>query len=140
MSAGSYLDWLLELSDSSVTYRSRYKARPEWVRTLDLLLLDETNPRSVMFQLQGIVKYQEKLSVTYRYCGEKLLTPVMKELSALSPKTDLRCGNLELVDLLARINLASYEVSEQLGLRFFSYTGDMRGDVRGNSAHEEQAA
>lgn len=140
MNSGSYLDWLLELSDSSVTYRSRYKARPEWVRTLDLLLLDETNPRSVMFQLQGIVKYQEKLSVTYGYCGERLLTPVMKELSALSPRTDLRSGNLELVDLLARINLASYEVSEQLGLRFFSYTGDMRGDVRGDNMDEEQAA
>lgn len=135
MNPGSSLDWLLELSDSSVTYRSRYKARPDWVRTLDLLLLDETNPRSVMFQLQGIVQYQEKLALTYGYCGAKLLSTVMNELKALSPRTDLRCGNAQLVDLLARINLASYEVSEQLGLRFFSYTGDVHRDMQ-----EEQAA
>ena len=32
----SGLTWLLRLSDSIVTYRSRYMARPEWLPVLDL--------------------------------------------------------------------------------------------------------
>ncbi len=124
MNTGGSLDWLLELTDSSMTYRSRYKARPEWVRTLDLLLLDESNPRSIVFQMEGILKYQNKLARTYGACGEQLLAPMMEELGALSPRTDLRIGNPHLIGLLTRINAASIEVSEQIGLRFFSYTGD----------------
>ena len=36
---------------SSLT--ARYMARPEWLPVLDLLILDEANPRSVAFQLMG---------------------------------------------------------------------------------------
>ncbi len=44
------LDLLLELADSTMTYRGRYHATPQITRVLDLLLADETNPRSVLFQ------------------------------------------------------------------------------------------
>ncbi len=47
MPANSGLEWLLELGDSIITYRARYVARPEWLAALDLLLLDESNPRAV---------------------------------------------------------------------------------------------
>ncbi|HTP95772.1 MAG TPA: circularly permuted type 2 ATP-grasp protein, partial [Burkholderiales bacterium] len=36
------LEWLLELADSIITYRSRYQARPEWLPVLDLLVRDES--------------------------------------------------------------------------------------------------
>ncbi|MDE2298937.1 MAG: circularly permuted type 2 ATP-grasp protein, partial [Burkholderiales bacterium] len=36
------IDWLLELTDSIGTYRSRYLVAPEWLPVLDLLLRDET--------------------------------------------------------------------------------------------------
>lgn len=45
------LDLLLELADSTMTYRTRYMARPHLPAVLDLLLADEGNPRSVLFQL-----------------------------------------------------------------------------------------
>src|SRR3954467_3911806 len=35
------LDWLLEFADSTVTYRSRYLVRPEWLPVLDMVLRDE---------------------------------------------------------------------------------------------------
>ena len=45
---------LLELADSFITYRSRYRLDPMLPLVLDLLLLDETNPRSLAYQLAGI--------------------------------------------------------------------------------------
>jgi uncharacterized circularly permuted ATP-grasp superfamily protein/uncharacterized alpha-E superfamily protein len=45
------LDGVLETADASITYRSRYTSSPELPQVLDLLLADETNPRSLRFQL-----------------------------------------------------------------------------------------
>ena len=45
---------LLELGDSYMTYRSRYLMTPLTAPVLDLLLLDETNPRGVAFQLREL--------------------------------------------------------------------------------------
>lgn len=45
------LEALLEVADSIMTYRSRYLARVQLGAVLDLLLTDETNPRSVAYQL-----------------------------------------------------------------------------------------
>jgi uncharacterized alpha-E superfamily protein len=52
---GPVLDAVLEVADSGMTYRRRYPSslRPEAV--LDLLLLDETNPRSLASQLVALV-------------------------------------------------------------------------------------
>ncbi len=45
------LENLLEIADSAMTYRSRYLTSVQLPLLLDLLLLDEANPRSVAFQL-----------------------------------------------------------------------------------------
>ncbi len=45
---------LLEIADSAMTYRSRYLNQVQIVPFVDLLLLDETNPRSAAFQLSAI--------------------------------------------------------------------------------------
>ena len=50
------LDWLLDLADSIVTYRSRYLAAPEWLPVLDLLVRDDANPRSLAFQVKGLAR------------------------------------------------------------------------------------
>jgi len=51
---GPVLDALLEVADSSMTYRRRYLSnlRPEGV--IDLLVLDESNPRSLATQLAAL--------------------------------------------------------------------------------------
>ncbi len=48
---GGELDLLLELADSTMTYRARYQAAPQLAAVLDLLLCDETNPRSAVYQI-----------------------------------------------------------------------------------------
>ena len=123
MEPGSNLDWLLELSDSIVTYRSRYMSQPEWLRVLDLLVLDDSNPRSIVFQLKGLTNHLNRLVTSYGSFGEDILVPLLEELQSLSPATDLYCGNQRLIDLINRINQTSFTMSEHIGVRFFSYTG-----------------
>lgn len=122
MPAETDLDWLLELSDSIVTYRSRYRAQAEWLPVLDLLLLDQSNPRSLLFQLQGLQKNLLKLAARYDNAGETLLVPLRNALLALDPDRDLYCGNSALLELLQQVKTASEQLAEQISARFFSYT------------------
>lgn len=122
MDQNGNLEWLLELSDSIVTYRARYRAQPEWLPVLDLLLRDESNPRSVLFQINGILGTMQKIAQTHGACGEHLLAPLKEELTALAPGTDLNYGNAMLSELLNRIRLASAALSEHISVQFFSYT------------------
>lgn len=50
------LDMLLEVTDSGRTYRRRYP-RLEWLPVLDLLLADDTHPRSLAFQLRSLEEH-----------------------------------------------------------------------------------
>ena len=52
---------VLEIADSAMTYRSRYLNLIQVVPFIDLLLLDEANPRSVAFQLAAIESYLREL-------------------------------------------------------------------------------
>lgn len=45
---------VLEVTDSSMTYRRRYQGGPQAAPVLDLILADETNPRSLAFQLTAL--------------------------------------------------------------------------------------
>jgi uncharacterized alpha-E superfamily protein len=51
---GPLLEALLEVADSSMTYRRRYLGSLQTAAVLDLLLADETNPRSLAFQLVAL--------------------------------------------------------------------------------------
>nr|WP_321524161.1 circularly permuted type 2 ATP-grasp protein [uncultured Cohaesibacter sp.] len=48
------LMFILEVADSFITYRSRYRITPTLSAVVDLLLLDETNPRSIAFQISAL--------------------------------------------------------------------------------------
>ncbi len=55
------LEATLQLFDSVMTYRSRYRTRVEPHFTVFLLVLDEANPRSLAFQFQRIDEFVGKL-------------------------------------------------------------------------------
>ena len=116
------LDWLLALGDSAITYRSRYMARPEWLPVLDLLICDDSNPRSVAFQVKGLHDYLVRLGNALGPCGAETLTPSMDALAALDGSRDLIPGNERLATVLVGLQAASETLSEQLGLRFFSHS------------------
>ena len=55
------LEALLEIADSSMTYRNRYATNLQLIPLVDLLLIDETNPRSVGFQLASLARHVEQI-------------------------------------------------------------------------------
>ena len=55
------LESVLDVADSGMTYRRRYLASLQVVPVVDLLLTDETNPRSVLFQLDVLGQHLREL-------------------------------------------------------------------------------
>jgi uncharacterized circularly permuted ATP-grasp superfamily protein/uncharacterized alpha-E superfamily protein len=82
----SVLEAVLEVTDSTLTYRSRYTLLPNIAAVYDLVLLDDTNPRSLLFQFNQLVKHFERL-------------PLERESALPSP------GHRVLLDCLARLRL-----------------------------------
>jgi uncharacterized circularly permuted ATP-grasp superfamily protein/uncharacterized alpha-E superfamily protein len=55
------LEYLLEVADSSMTFRSRYFTTLQPVPVLDVLMADGTNPRSLDFQLSHLADLYRRL-------------------------------------------------------------------------------
>jgi uncharacterized alpha-E superfamily protein len=62
----SALEAVLEFADSTLTYRSRYNLLPEITPVYDLVLLDDTNPRSLLHQLNYLAKHFDRLPTRCR--------------------------------------------------------------------------
>jgi uncharacterized circularly permuted ATP-grasp superfamily protein/uncharacterized alpha-E superfamily protein len=58
------LEALLEIADSTMTYRRRYLSGPQPAPLLDLLLADDDNPRSLSFQLAALTQSIAALPAT----------------------------------------------------------------------------
>lgn len=63
----SPIDWdaamriALELCDSTITYRTRYLGQLQPAPVLDLVVLDDSNPRAFAFQMRAIRQHLERL-------------------------------------------------------------------------------
>jgi uncharacterized circularly permuted ATP-grasp superfamily protein/uncharacterized alpha-E superfamily protein len=114
------LDWLLDLADSTVTYRSRYLVAPEWLPVLDLLVRDEANPRSVAFQVKGLSEYVLKLEQSHGRVASDVLAPAQTALRKLTP-ADLHPESEALAHTLEQLHRAALAASDELSLKFFSH-------------------
>jgi len=56
------LDLALEAADSQMTYRARYLDAAQTVPALDVLLADESNPRSLAYQLARLTLHMDSLA------------------------------------------------------------------------------
>lgn len=79
------LEMLLEIGDSVMSHRRRYSVNAGTQSTLDLLVLDPLNPRSVLFQLSELRTQIETLPGGI---GDGQLSPAAK--AALEIETELR--------------------------------------------------
>jgi uncharacterized circularly permuted ATP-grasp superfamily protein/uncharacterized alpha-E superfamily protein len=84
----SVLETVLEVADSTLTYRSRYNLLPNIAAVYDLVLLDDTNPRSLFFQVNQLAKHlgklpQENESVTPQ---QKILSDCKSRLRSLDTR------------------------------------------------------
>jgi uncharacterized circularly permuted ATP-grasp superfamily protein/uncharacterized alpha-E superfamily protein len=101
-SEGPLLEALLEVAESSMTYRRRYRSSLDTAGVVDLLLADESNPRSLAFQLVALSEHVQNLpmgTAQPRRCPEQRL--MMAVLTAL---------RLADIDVLARANDAGVRV------------------------------
>jgi uncharacterized circularly permuted ATP-grasp superfamily protein/uncharacterized alpha-E superfamily protein len=114
------LDWLLDLTDSTGTYRSRYLVAPEWMPVLDILVRDETNPRAIAFQVKGLVEYIAKLELSHGRFASDVLAPAQAALRDLAPQ-DLQPESAALAEVLEQLRRCAGAVSDELTLKFFSH-------------------
>ncbi|WP_044870789.1 circularly permuted type 2 ATP-grasp protein [Pseudomonas sp. LFM046] len=128
------LEWLLELGNSTITYRSRYLASPQLIPVLDLLLLHEQNPHALRFQLQALERSLGRLQLEFGAPQELVLSGLIGRLLAFDLATleDPLFGSESLDDVLAglagllrEIALHVGQVSDRLGLRYFAHVDDV---------------
>jgi uncharacterized circularly permuted ATP-grasp superfamily protein/uncharacterized alpha-E superfamily protein len=84
----SLLETVLEVADSTLTYRSRYNLLPHVAAVYDLILLDEKNPRSLGFQIHQLIKHFDRLpleavSLTLQ---QRILNDCSARLRRLDPR------------------------------------------------------
>jgi len=82
---GALLETLLAVADSSITYRRRYLAGLHPAAVVDLLLVDDGNPRAVLFQIAAL---REHLLYLPREVSQTRLRP--EERLALGALTRLQ--------------------------------------------------
>jgi len=128
------LEWLLELGNSSITYRSRYLAVAQLIPVLDLLLLDEQNPHAVLFQLKLVARTLKRLNDDFAAPKETALPELVVRLSRfdlrclenpLFGEASLRAALDGLADLLQEVADVSGQVSDRLALRHFAHVDDV---------------
>jgi len=82
----SELEWLLEIGDSTITYRTRYLASPELGATIDLLVYDASNPRAVAFQWQAIERALQRIAASLGGTPDDTLKEPVALLQALQAR------------------------------------------------------
>jgi uncharacterized alpha-E superfamily protein len=120
---------LLQIADSSITYRLRHftTLRPEYA--LELLLKDEGNPRSLLFQLVGLMRHLGQLP-GYMESANTLL-PARLAASALAQVRGASVAELSardsegnmpaLEELTRQLKGTLYDISDALAAQHFSH-------------------
>ncbi|MEE4357446.1 MAG: circularly permuted type 2 ATP-grasp protein [Desulfococcaceae bacterium] len=129
------MEAVLITSENIITYRRRYRSYMEMVTVLDLLLMDERNPRSLLYQLDRLQEHIADLPRerdTYRLSEEERLmlkavsrlrlchTPHLAEISD-------RSGEYKRLDgLLDSIRRLLEKTSETVSQNYFSHIQESR--------------
>jgi uncharacterized alpha-E superfamily protein len=124
-----YLEMLLQIADSSITYRTRYFTAMRTEYVLELLLADETNPRSMAFQLATLLEHTKELPRRADDTGEPIASSVAAQLLASVHYVDMEDlatrdaeGNMRaLEDLLKQLKTGLYDISDAVSARYFSH-------------------
>ena len=140
---GSLL-FVLEVADSFITYRSRYRLEPMLPLVLDLLLIDESNPRSIAFQLAALSRHIDTLPQSGKGRGR-----IEEQRLALSLLTQVRLADVASLDrreadgtrhalqVLLRQQIATLpHLSDVIGRRYFNLLEKGAKWVRARSRSE----
>jgi uncharacterized circularly permuted ATP-grasp superfamily protein/uncharacterized alpha-E superfamily protein len=126
------LECLLEVADSSMTYRGRYYTTLQPLAVLDVLMADESNPRSLDFQITHLVDLYKRLP---RYLPEDLqamhdvrarlrgfdLGKISYPLPGASNGSARASGLVKLESFLSGLERLLPSWSDNLSSRYFSH-------------------
>ena len=124
------LESVLAASESLITYRSRYRSALHFPTVLELLLLDEENPRSLLYQLKRLEEQiralpREKLG--YRLSEEEqLILEALTQLQLsntmdLAERSEHTTQRRGLEKLLVRLAQILVDLSDVLTQTYFSH-------------------
>lgn len=126
------LEAALEVGDSLMTYRSRYLASLHPAPVIDLLLLDETSPRSIAFQLADLNDHVARLP---RDPGDPTRAPyeriAMTQLHSIrmadvEQLAHTKSGKQQLDRLLTRLTEQLPKLGEEISHRYLIHAGAPR--------------
>ncbi len=127
--AEEFLTDLLDIADSSMTYRRRYLAQPRLDSVMELLLLDRANPRSFLFQLNALNEHAQNLPGSEPKRREdvcahlKGINELVESMSSKRLAEILTSNHYDPAQqLLGRIAAALNELSTSLTHNYFSLT------------------
>ncbi|GEO80367.1 circularly permuted type 2 ATP-grasp protein [Pararhodospirillum oryzae] len=127
---GAALNVALDVSDSSMTYRSRYLAPPGVAPTIDLLVCDESNPRALAYQLARLEGHIAKLAPDQAFGlpteEHRQITGLLSEVRTLDPRrvtldAEAGPGQVALGELLKRLRGQLGELNHSLTLHYFAH-------------------
>ena len=120
---------LVALFDSTITFHARYQQRRDIAPLLDLLVLDRDNPRSLGWVVQTLkgrlLRLAEGTGGEFSGILATLPDPQTWSLAVIAERDeDGRHGRL--LELLRQCSHAAWRLSDQLGARYFTHSGDAR--------------
>jgi uncharacterized alpha-E superfamily protein len=122
------LQVLLQISDSSITYRRRYPTALQTALVLELLITDESNPRSVAFQLAALLHQIVRLQETEQGAGisadRELALKALNSVRSIGVPA-LACrevvGKFTALDtFVGNLKTMLWDLSDELTARYFS--------------------
>ena len=117
----------LALFDSTITFHAQYQQSRDVAALIDLLVLDRDNPRSLAWVAQTLRGRLAKLagSPADELCSLSLMVPDPNfwRLETLCEAGD-DDSHPTLMEVLESCGHAAYEVSEDIGLTYFTHSGE----------------
>jgi len=127
-------EMLLDIADSLMTYRNRYHGSLEAAPLIDLLVIDETNPRSIGFQVAALAEHVARLprdASSPVLSGEERAVMAATSLLRLADvdalaATDADGGRSQLGGLLSRLDASLRACSESITHRYLVHATPRR--------------
>ena len=123
------------MADSGITYRRRYLATLQVAPVLDLLLTDDSNPRSLLFQLEALSEHWQALGAAGAVAARAGQSPIRRRCwrscrrwtSRRWRSMDERGRRPALDALLGRLGLALPALSHLLSAGYLNHATVSRG-------------
>ncbi len=127
---GGVLEAILEIADSSITYRSRYLTSLQTDLVLDLLVVDEANPRSIAFQLARVREHIDQLpgsqNTTRRPAEARLALSLLTAVQLADVRELARADGKARTAFLNRLTADITLLSQTITRAYFSHAAQSR--------------